>query len=153
MVELTADIANMIDHRNGKDPKALTEQILAIAPILPGQARNRKYDIPPHYKNPENPTQALPQPQPQKAAVTGNLIDFGSDSRPPSVPPLPVNNFQQKQPPPPMGLMDDDQHDEMMNDKLKDLKLHEPITPSQQKPLQRTDTDTSEMDAFFDAET
>jgi hypothetical protein len=52
-----------------------------------------------------------------------------------------------------MGLMDDDQHDEMMNDKLKDLKLHEPITPSEQKPLQRTDTGTSDVDAFFDAET
>lgn len=153
MVELTADIANMIYHRDGKDPKAITEQILAIAPILPGQARDRKYDIPPHNKNPENPTQAPPQPPPQKAAVTANLIDFGSDSRPPSVPPPPVNNVQQKQPPPPMGLMDDDQHDEMMNDKLKDLKLHEPITPSERKPLRRTDTDTSEMDAFFDAET
>jgi hypothetical protein len=152
MVELTADIANMIYHRDGKDPKSITEQILAIAPILPGQARDRKYDIPPHNKNPENPTQALSQPPPQKAAMTANLIDFGSDSRPPSVPPL-VNNVQQRQPPPPMGLMDDDEHDEMMNDKLKDLKLHEPITPSERKPLQRTDTDTSEMDAFFDAET
>ena len=86
--------------------------------------------------------------------MTANLIDFGSDSRPPSVPPL-VNHVQQKQkqPPAPTGLMDDDQHDEMMNDKLKDLKLHEPITPSEHKPLQRMDTETSEMDAFFDAET
>jgi hypothetical protein len=142
----------MIHHRDGKGPKDITGQILAIAPILPGQARDRKYDIPPHNKNPENPTQALPQPRPQKAAMTANLIDFGSDSRPPSVPPL-VNDVQQRQPPPPMGLMDDDQHDEMMNDKLKDLKLHEPITPSEQKPLHRTDTNTSEMDAFFDAET
>src|SRR5947207_9825581 len=106
MVKLTADIANMIYHRDGKDPKALTEQILAIAPILPGQARDRKYDIPPHNKNPENPPQAHPQPPPQKAGMTANLIDFGSDSRPPSVPP-PVNNVQQKQPPAPMGLMDD----------------------------------------------
>jgi hypothetical protein len=139
----------MIHHRDARDPKAITEQILAIAPILPGQARDRKYDIPPHNKNPENPTQALPPPQ--KATMTANLIDFGSDSRPPSVPPL-ANNVQQRQPPAPTGLMDDDQHDEMMNDKLKDLRLHEPITPSEQKPLQRTDTDTSEMDAFFDAE-
>jgi hypothetical protein len=84
--------------------------------------------------------------------MTANLIDFGFDSRPPSVPP-PVNNAQQKPAPAPMGLMDDDQHDEMMNDKLKGLKLHEPITPSEQKPLHRTDTDTSEVDAFFDAET
>jgi hypothetical protein len=152
MVELTAGVANMIYHRDGKDPKAITEQILAIAPILPGQARDRKYDIPPHNKNLENLTQVPPQPPPQKAALIANLIDFGSDSRPPSVPPL-VNDVQQRQPPPPMGLMDDDQHDEMMNDKLKDLKLHEPITPSEQKPLHRTDTNTSEMDAFFDAET
>jgi hypothetical protein len=149
---LTADVANVIHHRDGKDPKAITEQILAIAPILPGQARDRKYDIPPHNKNPENPTQAPPQPPLQKTAMTANLIDFGSDSRPPSVPP-PVNNVQHMQPPAPMGLMDDDQHDEMMNDKLKDLKLHEPITPSEQKPLQRTDTGTSDVDAFFDAET
>lgn len=80
------------------------------------------------------------------------MIDFGSDSRPPSVPP-PTNSVQHKQPPAAMGLMDDDQHVDMMNDNMKELKMHEPLTPSEQKPLTRTDTDTSEVDAFFDAET
>ncbi len=51
-----------------------------------------------------------------------------------------------------MGLMDDDQHVEMMNNQMKDVKMHEPLTPSGQSPLTRTDTDNSEADAFFDAE-
>jgi hypothetical protein len=137
--------------RDGKDPKAITEQILAIAPILPGQTLDHKFNIPLHNKNPENPKQAPPQPPPQKTSEAANLIDFGSDSRPPSAPP-PTNNFLPQQPPAAMGLMDDDQHVDLMNDNLKDMKIHEPLTPSGQKPLTRTDTDTSEVDAFFDAE-
>lgn len=63
-----------------------------------------------------------------------------------------MNNIQQKQQPAAKGLMDDDQHIDMMNDNMKGLNMHEPITPSGQKPLKRTDTETSEVDAFFDAE-
>jgi hypothetical protein len=51
-----------------------------------------------------------------------------------------------------MGLMDDDQYVEMMNNQMKDMKMHEPLTPSGRTPLTRTDTDNSEADAFFDAE-
>jgi hypothetical protein len=51
-----------------------------------------------------------------------------------------------------MGLMDDDQHVEMMNNRMKDMKMHEPLTPSGRRLLTRTDTDNSEADAFFDAE-
>jgi oxysterol-binding protein-related protein 8 len=139
-------------HRDAKSPEAITEQILTIAPILPGQTSDRKYEILPQQNNRESQTQAQPRPPPQKSAGNANLIDFDSDSRPPSAPP-PTNNVQQKQQPAAMGLMDDDQHVDMMNDKMKELKMHEPITPSAQKPLRRTDTDTSEVDAFFDAET
>ena len=67
--------------------------------------------------------------------------------------PPPTNNVQRKPPPAAaMGIMDDDQHVGMMNDKLKDLKMHEPITPAGQEPLKRTDTDTGEEDAFLDPE-
>ena len=67
------------------------------------------------------------------------------------MPPL-TNNVQRKTPPAAMGLMDDDEHIGMMNDKLKDLKMHEPIVPTGQKLLKRTDTDTGEVDNFVDAE-
>lgn len=142
---------NCCPGRDGQDPKVITQQILTIAPILPGQTSDKKFDIPPPPNNRENPSPPQPQPPPQKPADTGNLIEFGSDSRPPSVLP-PTNNAQQKQQPLTSGLMDDDEHVNLMNDKMKDMKMHEPITPTGQKPLTRTDTDTSEVDAFFDAQ-
>jgi hypothetical protein len=135
-----------------KDPKVITEQILAIAPILPGQTSDKKFNIPPQQNNCENLLQPPPQPPPQKPTGMGNLIDFGSDSRPPSVTP-PTNDIQQRQQPAAMGLMDDDLHVNLMNEKMKDMKMHEPITPGGPNPLKRMDTDTNEVDAFFDAET
>lgn len=138
-------------HRDAKDPKVITEQILAIASILPGQTSDKKFAIPPQQNNRENTLQRPPQRPPQTFAISENLIDFDPDSRPPSAPPQ-TNHVQQTQASVNTGLMDDDQHVEMMNDKMKDMKMHEPLTPSGQKPLTRTDTDTSETDAFFDAE-
>lgn len=56
----------------------------------------------------------------------------------------PVGNAQQTG-----NLLDMEEHHEM-NDKLSNLNInHEPIAP---KPLRRTDTDTSEVDEFVDAE-
>ena len=75
-------LANMIPYRDGKDPKTISEQILAIAPIIPGQPSDHKFEIPPHHNNAENPTQAQSQPPLQKSAGNANLIEFGSDSRP-----------------------------------------------------------------------
>ena len=52
--------------------------------------------------------------------------------------------------------MDDDSHVDLMNEKMKSTNMHEPMAPAVgpqgDKPLKRTDTDTSEVDNFFDAE-
>jgi hypothetical protein len=54
--------------------------------------------------------------------------------------------------------MDDDHHINAMNDKIGHMKLMEPTKTSappptgNEKPLERTDTQTSEVDAFFDAQ-
>ena len=49
--------------------------------------------------------------------------------------------------------MDDDSQVDMMNDKMKDLKMLQAMTPSGHNgtPLKRTDTETSDVEAFFDA--
>jgi hypothetical protein len=39
-----------------------------------------------------------------------------------------------------------------MNDKLRDMKTHEPLMPSGRKPLRRTDTGINAMDDFIDTE-
>jgi hypothetical protein len=45
--------------------------------------------------------------------------------------------------------MDDDDH---LSQPMAKLKMHEAMTPDGKKPLERTDTETSEMDVFVDAE-
>ena len=106
-----------------------------------------------------------------------NLIDF--DSRPPSVaPPEPVtkpdiagnpihptSNPQQTpvhqsttvnapigNPPKTANLMDDDHHLTGMNSQVSNMSLHQPLVPGGKTPLKRSDTETSEVDVFVDAE-
>jgi hypothetical protein len=47
--------------------------------------------------------------------------------------------------------MDNDNDASGMNDQMKNMHLQQPMTPSTVKPLQRTDTETSEVDEFVDA--
>lgn len=139
----------------------MTEQILAISPILPGQKVNHEYDIPPHSPSASKQLGHDPQPSPHPSAPTAgpenDLIDFGY----PSANEKAVSANKQNQ----AGhrdrsasLMDDDQHVNAMNDKMGNMRLMEPTrTPAsppadKKNPLQRTDTQTSEVDAFFDAE-
>jgi hypothetical protein len=49
------------------------------------------------------------------------------------------------------NLMDNDNDASGMNDQMKNMHLQQPMTPSTVKPLQRTDTETSEVDEFVDA--
>lgn len=107
-----------------------------------------------------------------------NLIDF--DSRPPSVAPPeraskvdpiagnPLHPTSNPQPTPvhqsttlnaPIGnppktanLMDDDDEFSGMNNRVSNLSLQQPMVPQGRGPLQRTDTETSEVDVFVDAE-
>lgn len=139
----------------------MMEQILAISPILPGQKVNHDYDIPPHSSNPskhiDNDRQQNPNPS---APVTGNendLIDFGF----PAANEKAVSANKKTRPEQrdrSASLMDDDQHINAMNDRMGNMKLMEPTrTPAspvagKKNPLKRTDTQTSGVDAFFDAE-
>lgn len=48
--------------------------------------------------------------------------------------------------------MDSDHGISGMNDQMKDMRLQQPMTPGTGKPLKRTDTETSEVDEFVDAQ-
>jgi hypothetical protein len=89
---------------------------------------------------------------PTNNVYSNNLIDFSDDSRPASTQP-PAQS--QKPLPTQAGLMDNDDHLDQMNEKMKELKMHEPMKPAghEEQPLKRSDTDSSEVDSFFDAET
>lgn len=50
------------------------------------------------------------------------------------------------------NLMDSDHGISGMNDQMKDMRLQQPMTPGTGKPLKRTDTETSEVDEFVDAQ-
>lgn len=47
--------------------------------------------------------------------------------------------------------MDNDNATSGMNDQMKNMRLQQPMTPSGGEPLQRADTETSEVEDFVDA--
>lgn len=118
---------------DGKTPEEMTKQILAVAPILPGQKSQAAFEIPqepPHRKS-------TPLAPPQHAtAPNDNLIDF--DDPPEAKNDAPVNQISHK---------------------MAGIGLQEPLLPTskssasdaQGNPIKRTDSTTSEVDAFFDA--
>lgn len=159
----------------GSDPRAppqqIVEQILAIAPILPGQNNKPKEQVADKKSN-AAPPPAKPQPQAQHAP--DNLIDFNSrpsSTAPPENRPDPLAGnplhptSNPKQIPPiheattitaPGGnasrggnFLDDDRH---LNDKMASMSMQQPLQPSSGRPIRRTDTETSELDEFVDAQ-
>ena len=139
----------------------MAEQILAISPILPGQKANPEFDIPPRSSTspPPNEHDRQQNRKPVAPSVSdGNdLIDFGdpaANEKAVSANRDILSDHRNRS----ASLMDDDQHINAMNDRMGNMKLMEPTkapaSPStgMEKPLQRTDTQTSEVDAFFDAE-
>ena len=170
-----------IGSSDSNDPKELTETILAIAPILPGQSAWANTDLRPpssHFNSfvwtPHSPV--IAHPASFHSQASGNLIDF--DSRPPStappettaakketaLPPLlnpqPTAALEQNHTAPaPAGtaaishnLMDDDHGLSDVNAKMSQMKVHETMVPKGAKPLRRADTENGEMDIFVDAE-
>lgn len=139
----------------------MTEQILAIAPILPGQKAKAEYDIPPHTQNSSTRNEVHQQPPNQKLSAPASgggddLIDFG-DSIPSTKPvvadkAMPVQHRTRS-----ISLMDDDRPMNAMRDKMAAVNLGEPVhqlatvSNGKEPPLKRIDTQTSEVDAFFDA--
>lgn len=151
----------LIAYRDAKDPKGMTEQILAIAPILPGQKVNSDFEIPPRAPNTTTHLEKTPQQNqgtPAPASGGGNdLIDFGAQA--PNATAVAANqNVPSQHRTRSVSLMDDDRHINAMNNQMGKMKLMAPTqTPATTstgngKPLERTDTQTSEVDAFFDAE-
>jgi hypothetical protein len=160
-----------------KDAQKCEQQILAIAAILPHQGSSSGTAKEPQSTASDPRSSSTAQPSSHNPPVE-NLIDF--ESRPSStVPPepkaekQPQNNSNPMHPtsdpktfpvhqstvtPQPVGnppkeanLLDlDDHNDSGMNDKMSNLNMnHAPMAPN---PLKRTDTGTSEVDVFVDAE-
>ncbi|KAJ9616559.1 Oxysterol-binding protein OBPa [Cladophialophora chaetospira] len=133
-------------------PKELVDKILSIAPIIPGQVATEQDNKQQSRSNTASQPPA-PQLEHNNLQVSGNLIDF--DSRPPSTAPPehPPTQSKSNQPQPThqrtASLMDDDDH---LNAPMSKLNMHEAMKPEGQKPLKRTDTETSELEVFVDAE-
>jgi hypothetical protein len=139
----------------------MIEQILAIAPILPGQKVNSAFDIPPRAATSPTDQESEARQNPKASMVQsdgGNdLIDFGhSASNEKAVQKNQQISSQQRKRS--VSLMDDDRPFNTMNSNMGNMRIMEPTrTPAKsptgkEEPLKRTDTQTSEVDAFFDAE-
>lgn len=128
------------------DPKTIVDQILAIAPVLPGQTKGAAEGQPgqaPPAQFSSGPTAH----QVPSATTTDTLIDFDSKaSREGGGGALQSKSNSQQ---PTSSLMDDDHG---LNNKLSSLKMQDPISPQPGRPIHRTDTDTNEVDEFVDAE-
>lgn len=149
---------------NATDPKAIADQILAIAPVLPGQKAGK----PPSQQDSTAPlvdsTVSAPAPPAPQGTQSNNLLDFdspsgNSESKPVAPSPAalasnPMHPTSHPQAPAPLAsnnLMDNDHDLSGMNDQMKDMRLQQPMMPDAGKPLKRADTETSEVDEFVDA--
>ena len=183
IVEAVFGDAWLTNGSDGSDPRICTEQILAIAPILPGSGAWSGQRL--SQATPAKAQADTPQPSSAQAAPA-NLIDF--DSRPPStVPPepkvdvqahnnaaiehnnilhptsdpkqtggpvhqasvtqAPIGNVKQSE----GNLLDFDDDVQQTTNKMSNLNMsHQAMQP--RSALERTDTGTSEVDVFVDAE-
>lgn len=164
-LDVPNNVCTLTGISDATDPKVMTRQILAIAPILPGQKGNSDYKIPPRatsattnttnvdHHRPQNDQEAFPG----MAGGENDLIDLGY-SAPSARADAGNSNTQAPHRTRSVSLMDDDRHVYAMNDRMGKMNLMEPTkspalpAPETEQPLKRTDTQTSEVDAFFDAE-
>ncbi|KAL8922726.1 MAG: hypothetical protein Q9208_005039 [Pyrenodesmia sp. 3 TL-2023] len=108
---------------DGPTPEAMVQQILSVAPILPGQTPQS------HASN--GPSRSH-QPNAQPPAASGDLIDFGQSHNPtPNSTSAQLPQLQQQQNHQPL------------------LDLQDPVEPGH--PVKRVDTMTSDLDEFVDA--
>jgi hypothetical protein len=128
---------------DGPDPKSQIGQILAVVPILPGSSPISKYSIPAHVEGHEHPPatknvekRETPADHPPPAQHTEDLIDFG-ESGTSAVPSAPTASALPSRPPQPT---------------FKELQQPLQPTASTSSPqLRRLDTETNDLDEFFDA--
>lgn len=118
------------------NPELAVKQILAIAPILPGQKVSREFEIPPRSAGKE-----------KAAGGSDNLIDFADENSAPGPGGLSQGQNATSQ----GGLIDTQDHGASNSGS----GLMEPLQPSQSQqpghPLRRLDTNTKEVDEFVDA--
>jgi oxysterol-binding protein-related protein 8 len=133
------------DDSDAQDPDLARKQILATAPILPGQRASSEYTIPPH------------SPRTRAATnVSNELIDFGdandrtseSQSRSSATNHSGFHDL----------LGDDETRNNVGNDHYSQQpSLMTPLTPTKspssrdQHPIRRKDSKTSGVDEFVDA--
>ena len=163
--ECCEDVAD--EPRDTTDPKKVIDQILSIAPILPGQGAPQTVS-----------SKAQAQPSAPSNANTshgGSLIDFESrpsSTAPPEAPeksnPIAGNPLHPTSDPQPTigqqnnaprdvnssstNLMDDEDDMTHLSNQTSSMNLQQPLVPSGQAPLKRADTETSDVDVFVDAE-
>lgn len=124
------------DHNN---PEAAINQILAIAPILPGQQQTSSKPNPDTSKN-------------NASENAGNLIDFGDDDKSSSAQETtgkPQTTAAQQ------GLLDEssDENSEGKTGRARQSSLMAPLEPTiSSERVQRVDSTTSEIDEFVDAQ-
>lgn len=121
---------------DGSTPEAKVKQILAIAPILPGQPKFQTH-LRSHQSNgsaprPSEHTDGAPS-QSSQPHPTSDLIDFGQSSQP----------AQQQQ-------QSSNQH--VLESQHTTQGLQKPLQPEIGIPIKRQDTITKEVDEFVDAE-
>lgn len=138
--------------RNGNTPEQITNQILAIAPIVPGQKLSHESKQPtsapanqPQRNAPPPAPARAPAPAPFHGGGGNDLIDFGGGPTAPApgqhVIQQPVGGYR--------GLMDDDHHFNHAN--ASKGGLLNALSPDGSYPIRRTDTHTNEVDEFVDA--
>lgn len=132
-------------HIDSRDPELATRQILAVAPILKGQAVNHDFDIPPRSPKPETPNHRQITTDTDQKSDKHNLIDFGNDGATPTT-------EKSKSPGEPVDLLGDDkQSKESDNSKAATTPL-QPTSAEQGHPLTRPVSNASSVDEFVDAE-
>lgn len=134
--------------RDSKDPQKALKQILAIAPILPGQKESTEFEIPPQTKQESTPPKA-----------SEDLIDFGEASAPaPAAQTTPKATAAA----PSSSLLDDDvtagvknidldSHRKTMEKLAPDSTTHVGTDVSKDA-IMRKDSQTDDLDEFVDAE-
>jgi len=110
---------------DGPTPNARTQQILAVAPIIQGQKVSTEFEVPKHHPRHAQKT-SLP------ASGGNDLIDFGQNDAPAQ---------STKAPQPPAQFMQN-----------QNASLAQPLEPRNDRPIQRVDSYTHELDQFVDAE-
>ncbi|KEF56882.1 uncharacterized protein A1O9_07072 [Exophiala aquamarina CBS 119918] len=98
------------------------------------------------------PSVAPPEPANKVDPIAGNILHDTKDPKPTPLHQNTALNAPVGNAPKTANLMDDDDHLSGVNNQVSNLSLQQPMVPQGRRPLQRMDTDTSEVDVFVDAE-